>query len=212
MNHFYYYQQGCISAQQAAQAELVGNFNAAAAYYDGAIAQLSAAINGAIQLGIFIPDNTYCPLGFCYFKGAIAKNCIGDKNAAYYYLGYAINTLNQAIAMNPTYFYYHSLMGEILAFQGNLVEAQRAFHTALQLNPMDARAYWMLGFLYSAMQQPAQATQCYQHAQQIQPNVPQIPATSANPASPNWIDVVVKVSGAISALSPAIKFIFQKWK
>ncbi|MEM8719779.1 MAG: hypothetical protein AAGE84_10780 [Cyanobacteria bacterium P01_G01_bin.39] len=200
INH--YYQQGCILGQQAIQAEAWQNFPAAADLYDQAITQINYSINLAIQSGQFVPDYPYYASSFSYFRAALVKAALNFREVAQSYLTYALNLINQAIARNPNFFQYHSLAGEILLTQGNTIEAERAFLFAIQLNPMDARSNWMLGFLYSTRQQTAAANQYYQQAHRVEPNTPPIPSTINNTSNLNWLDIRTELRTLIKDLSP----------
>jgi tetratricopeptide (TPR) repeat protein len=84
--------------------------------------------------------------------------------------------LNQAIALNPQVGQYHVDVGTVLMALGNLPEAQRAFLTALQINPSDPWAQYMLALLNSAGGNMAAANQYYAAVRQMAPNLPQMPA------------------------------------
>ncbi|GBF79682.1 tetratricopeptide repeat protein [Aphanothece sacrum] len=202
-DYYYYYQQGCNLGQQAIQAEMTQNFPVAANLYAQTIEQIKHSISIARQVGQFVSGYVYYSLGFTYFRAALMQTTLGFQELAPNYLTDSLANVNQAIALNPNFFQYHSLAGEILLAQGNTVEAQKAFSFALQLNPMDAKSSWMLSFLYSARQQTAMANQYYQKAHQIQPDAPPIPSNLGKTSGSNWLDIIVQVSTIIKNLSPS---------
>jgi tetratricopeptide (TPR) repeat protein len=52
-------------------------------------------------------------------------------------------------------------------------EAEKAYHVAIAANRLDARAYFGLGYIYSAQQRYADALEPYQRAVEIEPRMPE---------------------------------------
>lgn len=166
------FQQGCYFAQQAMMAEQTGNLMAAGQCYDQAIATIANTMNMASQSGIPILDNVFFSFSVCHFNAARVKAVAGWPQAAPMHLGQALQALNQAIAINPNFFQYHSAAGVVLLAQGNIGEALKAFQRAVQLNPSDSWSQWMLASLYSAQGNTIASNQYYAAATQVQPNLP----------------------------------------
>ena len=167
-----HFQQGVYCAQQAMMAEQMGNLPAAIPCYDQAIALIGNAIAIATQSGIPVLDNVYFSYAFCSFNAARVKAALGMPQASPVHLGQAFQAMQQALAMNPSFFAYHSAFAVVLLAQGNVAGAIQEFQRAVQLNPTDGFSQWMLSLLYTSMGNTAVAIQYYAAAQQAQPNLP----------------------------------------
>ena len=166
------FQQGVYFVQQAMMAEQMGNLPAAAPCYDQAIALIGNAIAMASQSGIPVLDNVYFSYAFCNFNAARVKAALGMPQAAPLHLSHAYQAMQQALAMNPGFFAYHSAFAVVLLAQGNVAAAVQEFQRAVQLNPADGFSQWMLSSLYTSQGNTAMANQYYAAAQQAQPNLP----------------------------------------
>jgi tetratricopeptide (TPR) repeat protein len=166
------FQQGCYIAQQAMMAEQMGNLPAAAQYYDQAIGVIGNVMTMAGQYGMPILDNVFFSFAYCHFNAARVKATIGWAQFAPMHLAQAHQALNQAIAINPNFFQYHSAAGMVLLAEGNVAVAAQAFQRAIQLNPSDAWSQWMLASLYSLQGNHMASQQYYASASQMQPNLP----------------------------------------
>ena len=169
------FQQGLNFAQQGMIAEQTGNWAAVAPCYDQAIAFIGNSIAGAVQAGIPVPDNVHFSYAFCHFNAARVKAAMGWPQLAPMHLAQAFQGLQQALAINPNFFQYHSAIGVVMLAQGNVAGAMQAFQRAVQLNPADSWSQWMLASLYSAQGATAVSNQYYAAAVQVQPNLPPPP-------------------------------------
>ena len=179
------YQQGVNFAQQGMMAEQMGNGAAAAQCYDQAIAFIGNSIAGAVQSGLPVLDSAHFSYAFCNLSAARVKFAMGWPQAAPMHLAQAFQALQQAIAINPNFFQYHSTLGAVLLGQGNVPGAIQEFQRAVQLNPADGWSHWMLSSMYSAQGASAASNQYYAAAVQAQPNLPPpqqyAPAAAAAP-------------------------------
>ena len=166
------FQQGVYFAQQAMVAEQTGNWAAVAPCYDQAIGLIGNAIGGAVQSGMPVFDNVYFSYAFCHFNAARVKAAMGWPQAAPMHLMQAFQGMQQAIAINPGNFQYHSALGVVILAQGNVAGALQSFQRAVQLNPADSWSQWMLASLYSTQGATAISNQYYAAAVQVQPNLP----------------------------------------
>jgi tetratricopeptide (TPR) repeat protein len=203
---------GCAMGQQGMNAEQGGNLNAAMQFYDQAIASIQQSMMLAQQSGIYIPDNVYFTVSFTHFSAARVKNVLGWGPVALNDLNQSLTALNQAISINPNIIQYHVSAGTILMTLGNLPEAERAFMTALRLNPSEPWSQYMLAFLNSARGNSAVANQYYYSLQKQVPNLPHPPSVSSK-GETNWIkttsdiaDMLTKVFGAIGGFQN-----FMQW-
>jgi tetratricopeptide (TPR) repeat protein len=200
---------GCAMGQQGMNAEQGGNLSAAIQFYAQAIASIQQSMFLAQQSGVYIPDNVYFSASFAHFSAARVKNALGWGSVAWNDLNQSLTALNQAITLNSNVVQYHVFAGTVLMTLGNLLEAERAFMTALRLNPSEPWSQYMLAFLNSARGNTAAASHYYYSLQQKAPNLPQMPPITQPPnSSPqgetNWIkttgevaDMLTKVFGAI---------------
>lgn len=121
------FEQGVYLAQQAMMAEQMGNLPAAATCFDQAIALIGNTIAMATQSGIPVLDNVYFCYAFCSFNAARVKAALGMPQAAPLHLGQAFQAMEQALAMNPGFFAYHSAFAVVLLAQGNVPAAVQEF-------------------------------------------------------------------------------------
>lgn len=209
---------GCAMGQQGMNAEQGGNLSAAMQFYDQAVASIQQSMVLAQQSGIYIPDNVYFTVSFAHFSAARVKNVSGWGPIAWSDLNQSLIALNQAITLNPNIVQYHVFAGTVLMTLGNLPEAERAFMTALRLNPSEPWSQYMLAFLNSARGNTTAANQYYYPLQQKALNLPQMPPITQPPGSSpqgetNWIktigdvaDMLTKVFGAIGGFQH-----FMQW-
>jgi len=167
------FQQGCYIAQQAKMAEQMGNGVGASQLYDQASGVIANAVGMANQHGVPIFDNVFFSLACCHFNAARLKAAMGLPQAAPQHLNTALQAINQALAINPNFFAYHSAAGLILLAMSNVPAAVRAFQRAVQLNPADAWSQWMLSSLFTVQGNTVAANQYYAAAASIQPGLPQ---------------------------------------
>lgn len=167
------YQQGCYIAQQAVMAEQMGNGVNASQFYDQAIGVIANTVGTANQYGVPITDNVFFGLAFCHFNAARLKAAMGWPQAVPQHLNIALQAINQALAMNPNFFAYHSAAGLILLAMSNVPAAVQEFQRAVQLNPADAWSQWMLSSLYTSQGNTMAANQHYAAAASAQPSLPQ---------------------------------------
>jgi tetratricopeptide (TPR) repeat protein len=166
------FQQGCFFGQQAMMAEQMGNLPGAAQGYDQAIALIGSSMTLAMQSGVPVPDNVLFIFSFSHFNAARVKHLAGWPQFASMHLSQAHQALNQAIAINPGFFQYHSAAGVLQLAEGNVAGAMASFQRAIQLNPMDSWSQWMLASLYSMQGNAVASNQVYHSAVGIQPNLP----------------------------------------
>jgi tetratricopeptide (TPR) repeat protein len=166
------FQQGSYFVQQAMMAEQMGNLPGAAQCYDQAIAMVGNSMTLAAQYGVPIPDNIFFSFSYCHFNAARVKSMAGWPQFAPMHLNQAHQALNNAIAINPGFFQYHSAAGVLLLAEGNVGGAIQSFQHAIQLNPMDSWSQWMLASLYSMQGNAMASNQVYRTAVQIQPDLP----------------------------------------
>ncbi len=166
------FQQGCFVAQQAAMAEQMGNVFAACQFYDQAIGLIANSAGMANQYGIPVTDNVFFSLAYCHFNAARLKAAAGWPQAVPAHLNLALQAVNQAMAINPNVFFYHSGAALILLAMSNLPAAVMEFQRAVQLNPADSWSQWMLSSLYTAQGNTMAANQYYNAAASAQPNLP----------------------------------------
>lgn len=170
--------RGCTLGQQAMFAESQSNYPVAAQMYDQAIGWIQQSMATAQMSGMFVPDHVCFTSAFAHFSAARAKNVLGWKPMAWSHLNQALALLNQAVAMNPRVVQYHVAAGTVLMSLGNLPEAERAFHTALQMNPTESWSQYMLSLLNSARGNMTAANQYYAAVQQVAPHLPPMPTPS----------------------------------
>ena len=197
------YQQACALAQQAMMMEAAANPAAAVQLYDQAIWLITGCIMQAQQSGIPTPDPVFFSLCFCNFNAARMKWAMGGFQFAPAHLAQALAAINQAISLNPGFSGYHTAAGMVLMAQGSLGWVEHAFQRALQLNPMDVQALWLLGSLYNMEGNAASAQPYFAAVQRQAPNVqlpqfgpPQVaPGAVPNgpPGSGHALDTVEKV-------------------
>ena len=207
LNQYYY--QGCNAGQQGMMAEANGNIPSAAQLYDQSIMLITNSVTLARQYGVFVPDPILFTLAFSHYCAARVKGLLGWTPAASGHLAQSLDTLNQAIAINPNLFQYHGLAGTVLVFQGNLPEAERAFRYALHLNPMDPWSQWMLGFIQAAQGNMAAANQYYTSAVQQSPRLPPIPNMAqqfGSPVPPGGGRATAESSDWLHTITEALKF------
>ena len=167
------FQQGCYIAQQAKMAEQMGNGVGASQLYDQASGVIANAVGMANQYGVPIFDNVFFSLAFCHFNAARLKAAMGLPQAVPQHLNTALQAINQALAINPNFFAYHSAAGLILLAMSNVPAAVQAFQRAVQLNPADAWSQWMLSSLFTVQGNTVAANQYYAAAASAQPGLPQ---------------------------------------
>ena len=127
------FQQGCYIAQQAIMAEQMGNGVGASQLYDQASGVIANVVGTANQYGVPIFDNVFFSLAFCHFNAARLKAAMGWPQAIPQHLNTALQAINQALAINPNFFTYHSAAGLILLAMSNVSAAVLAFQRAVQL-------------------------------------------------------------------------------
>ncbi len=133
------------------------------------------SMNSAMQCGVFIPDAIHFELGYAHMSSARVKAIMGWLPAAQQHLFQALGSVNQAIAINPRMPNYHVLAGVILANQGNLREAERAFGAALTINPSDGYARFMLANVHAALGNAQTAQGHFAQVQQAYPGMQPMP-------------------------------------
>jgi len=105
---------------------------------------------------------------------------------------------------------------------GNLPEAERAFKTALQLNPSEPYSQYMLGFISSACGNTAVANQHYAAAQLMAPNLPQMPvppqpgsppgmqgAPATAQRRPDWMKTANNVCSTLNSVCSTLNNVFK---
>jgi len=74
------------------------------------------------------------------------------KKAQKYYdngeFGLALKSINRALMLNNTNYWYYQLKGEILRMQNNYKGALRQYNKAISLNIKDDISYFCKGYLY----------------------------------------------------------------
>ncbi|MDP4186189.1 MAG: DUF5107 domain-containing protein, partial [Bacteroidota bacterium] len=119
---------------------------------DYALAGMFEEADAFLKLGFEDPENVY-PMGY-YFLGWYASQSGNDTKALEY--------LQKAATMNPDYCFPNRLE-EVLALQ-----------TAMQLNPIDAKAPFYLGnFWYGARQYP-EAISCWEKSKDLDDSFPTV--------------------------------------
>lgn len=153
-------------------AEASGNALFAAQLYDQAIWFIGSSIGQARQYGIPVTGQALFSFAWCSFGAARVKYALGQAPPAFAHLQQALDALNQAIVMNPNVALYHAAAGTVLMAQGNLPVAEQAFTRAVQLNPADAQAQWMLSAVHRMQGNTAAANLQYNAAQQNMAGLP----------------------------------------
>jgi len=209
------YMQGCGLAQQAMMLEVSGNWNPASAVqlYEQAATLIWGSMTQAQQWGLPVYAGAWFALGTVHFNAARVQTAMGWSAPASQHLAQALQCLNQAIAMQPGFVPFHSAAGTVLVAQGNLPEAQRAFETAVRLNPADVYSNYMLGVMHSVQGNGAAATQYYGVVQQQAPTLPPPqqfqPAPAPAPggqranSAANWLDIINKIATTVKNVGDA---------
>ena len=188
------------NGQQAMLWESQGNPAGAAQGYDQAIGWTIQSMNTAMQCGVFIPDAIHFELGYAHLSAARVKATMGWMPVAQQHLFQAMGSVNQAIAINPHMANYHVLAGVILANQGNLPFAERAFSTALTINPSDGYARFMLANVHAALGNSQAAQGHFAQVQQAYPGIPRM-SMSSPPAGPQQGSDWMKTTGDWASLA-----------
>ncbi len=158
------------AVQQALLLESTGNLMAAIAGIDQAIGSYAQSMNGAAQWGIFIPDQIHFEYGYAHAGAARLKRQSGMLVAMIpQHLFMALSAINQALVINGYVPHYHVLAGNICLEQGNLRDADRAFRTALSLNPSDSYTQYMLASVNAQLGNASAAQTFYAPLQQAHP-------------------------------------------
>ncbi len=208
------YIQGCGLAQQALMQEMSGNWNPALLIqmYEQAVGLISGSMNLAQQGGVPVYPQAWFALATVHFNAARIQAATGWIAPASQHLAQALMCLNQAVAMQPTFYQYHSAAGTVLLAQGNLSEAERAFRRALELYPGDVYSNYVLGVMQATQGNMAAAAQYYGAAQQRVPNLPTPQQFQLQPEPPQgsqggspmkWLDLINKVATTVKNVGDA---------
>jgi len=181
---------GNTLGQQGMFAETQGNYPGAAQWYDQSIGWIHQSMITAQQSGISIPDNIYFIFASAHFNAARVKNRLGWAPVARNHLNQSLAALNQAIVINPRIVQYHVGAGTVLMAMENLPEAERAFNTALQINPSEACSQYMLAILHSSRGNMAAANSYYASVQQVAPKMPAMSSLVTPGQGTNWLNTV----------------------
>jgi tetratricopeptide (TPR) repeat protein len=106
--------------------------------------------------------------------GAVAM--VDDKAS----LALALEHLERAVALAPSYADAHANRAEVLRHLGRLEEAEAAFHVAIELAPGVAKTHYGLGLVLSERVQPKAALEAFLNAVGIQPDFAHAHAHAGN--------------------------------
>jgi tetratricopeptide (TPR) repeat protein len=178
-----YFYQGQMLIQQAVTAESGGYGQPALQMYDNAVQNILYSMQLASQAGCMIPDHIFYTLSWAYFQGARLRLTFGDQMAISYF-AYALQAINQALAINPTQFQHHALAGSILMMQGDINNAEVAFSHARNLNPMDGYSNWMLAYINQMRGSQTNAQSYFSTAHAANPDISAVPGQEASNFNP----------------------------
>jgi tetratricopeptide (TPR) repeat protein len=161
--------------QQAMAFEQVGNLLAAASCWEQATTCVNGAMMYANQWMVPIPQTVYFTLGTYHYHAARVKAMMGRADQVGWHLAMALDSVQRALALNPSYGPYHSFAGTVLLCQGNYGGAIWELQEAVRLNPNDGWSQWMLASVYQAMGKAAMMNPYYNAALQFRPNLMNLP-------------------------------------
>jgi tetratricopeptide (TPR) repeat protein len=205
------HEQLLTAARQAMQQvmlfETQGNLMAAIAGIDQAIGFYAQSMNGAAQWGIFIPDPIHFEYGYAHATAARLKRQTGMMPAMIpQHLFMALSAINQALFINGYIPHYHVLAGNICLEQGNLRDADRAFRTALSLNPSDPYTQYMLASVNVQLGNVSAAQTFYTPFQKAQPQgLPDPVPAQQTPGAPDFM----KTANDVLSLADKALKVFQ---
>jgi protein O-mannosyl-transferase len=143
--------------------------------------------------------NAYNNLGFNYFnKYSEAVNAEDKKR----YYDSAMQLLQRAIELQPTFVNPYISVGELLRSSGHFAEAKTYYYRALSIKSFDqdANAYLGLGIIYAINHNYDSSAYCFRTALQLKPHFPE-----AHSNYGNFLDMTGKTDSALVQYGLAIE-------